>query len=458
MGAHRRRTGRRHPLGRGTPAGRRRTCDRRDERHGPRRGDERRDAHRHLPADAPAHSRRRQRGLRPPPVRARLARRAAGIVRLRAAPAESGLTASTGARRLADTCPLQTPERSGGCVTEFPLLPTSLVGSYPQPEWLIDRAKLAGRFPPRGRAEELWRVEPGLLAEAQDDATVVAVRAQERAGLDIVTDGEIRRESYSNHFATALEGVDVDNPGTALDRSGHPNPVPRVVGPIRRPHPVQVRDLRFLRSLTDRPVKITVPGPFTMSQQAQVEHYADPADAALDYAAAVNAEIQDLFAAGADIVQIDEPYMQARPDAAREYGVAALQRALDGVTGRTAVHICFGYAAIIHERPSGYSFLPELAAVPTRQVSIETGQSGLDLGVLRDLSDKTVILGVIDLSTPEVESVETVARRVRRAFEYLPPEQLVIAPDCGMKYLPRQSAEGKMRAMAGAAALLRKEL
>jgi 5-methyltetrahydropteroyltriglutamate--homocysteine methyltransferase len=219
-----------------------------------------------------------------------------------------------------------------------------------------------------------------------------------------------------------------------------------------------VRDLQFLGSLTDRPVKITVPGPFTMSQQAQIEHYADRADAALDYAAAVNAEIQDLFAAGADIVQIDEPYMQARHDAVREFGVAALQRALDGVTGRTAVHICFGYAAIIHERPSGYSFLTELAAVPTQQVSIETGQSGLDLGVLRDLSDKTVILGVIDLSTPEVESVETVARRVRRAFDYLPPEQLVIAPDCGMKYLPRQSADGKMRAMAGAAALLRKEL
>jgi len=343
-------------------------------------------------------------------------------------------------------------------VIEFPLLPTSLVGSYPQPEWLIDRAKLAGRFPPRVRAKELWRVEPDLLAEAQDDATVLAIRAQERAGLDILTDGEIRRESYSNHFATALDGVDVDNPGTALDRSGHPNPVPRVVGPIRRPHPVQVRDLQFLRANTDRPVKITVPGPFTMSQQAQVEHYADAGEAAMDYAAAVNAEIKDLFAAGADIVQIDEPYMQARPDAARAYGVEALQRALDGVAGRTAVHICFGYAAIIHERPSGYSFLSELADVPAQMVSIETAQSGLDLGVLRDLSDKTVILGVIDLSTPDVEPVETVAGRVRRAYEYKPPEQLVIATDCGMKYLPRQSAEGKMQAMAGAAALLRKEL
>jgi 5-methyltetrahydropteroyltriglutamate--homocysteine methyltransferase len=345
-----------------------------------------------------------------------------------------------------------------GRVTELPLLPTSLVGSYPQPDWLIDRAKLAGRFPPRVRAKELWRVDPDLLAQAQDDATVLAIRAQERAGLDMVTDGEIRRESYSNHFATALEGVDIDNPGTALDRSGHPNPVPRVVGPVRRPHPVQVRDLQFLLAQTDRPVKMTVPGPFTMSQQAQIEYYADPADAAMDYAAAVNAEIKDLFAAGADLVQIDEPYMQARPDAARAYGVAALQRALERVTGTTAVHICFGYAAIIHERPSGYSFLPELAEVPAQLVSIETAQSGLDLGVLRDLSDKTVMLGSIDLSTPEVESAETVAGRVRRAFEYLPPEQLVIAPDCGMKYLPRESADGKMRAMAGAAALLREEL
>jgi 5-methyltetrahydropteroyltriglutamate--homocysteine methyltransferase len=343
-------------------------------------------------------------------------------------------------------------------VTELPLLPTSLVGSYPQPEWLLDRAKLAGRFPPRVRAKELWRVEPERLAEAQDDATLLAIRAQERAGLDLLTDGEIRRESYSNHFATALEGVDVDNPGTALDRSGHPNPVPRVVGPISRLHPVQVRDLEFLRAHTDRPVKITVPGPFTMSQQAQIEHYADPAEAAMAYAAAVNEEIRDLFAAGADVVQIDEPYMQARPDAAREYGVAALQRALQDVTGRTAVHICFGYAAIIHERPSGYSFLPELADVPVQQVSIETAQSGLDLGVLRDLSDKTVILGVVDLSTPEVEIAETVADRVRRAFAYLPPEQVVIAPDCGMKYLSRDSADGKMRAMAGAAALLREEL
>jgi 5-methyltetrahydropteroyltriglutamate--homocysteine methyltransferase len=340
----------------------------------------------------------------------------------------------------------------------LPLLPTSLVGSYAQPEWLIDRAKLAGRFPPRVRAKELWRVEPELLAEAQDDATELAIRAQERAGLDLLTDGEIRRESYSNHFATALDGVDVDNPGTALDRSGHPNPVPRITGPIHRPRPVQVRDLEFLRAHTDRPIKITVPGPFTMSQQAQNDHYPDLESAAMGYAAAVNAEVKDLFAAGADVVQIDEPYMQARPDAARAYGLAALNAALDGVTGTTAVHICFGYAAIIHERPEGYSFLPELAGSPVQQVSIETAQSGLDLGVLADLTGKTVILGVIDLSTPQVETPEVVADRVRRAFRYLPPEQLVIAPDCGMKYLPRDAAEGKMRAMAGAAALLRAEL
>jgi 5-methyltetrahydropteroyltriglutamate--homocysteine methyltransferase len=340
----------------------------------------------------------------------------------------------------------------------LPVFPTSLVGSYAQPEWLIDRTKLAGRFPPRVRAKELWRVEPQFLAQAQDDATELAIRAQERAGLDLVTDGEIRRESYSNHFATALEGIDIDQPGTALDRSGHPNPVPRIVGPISRPRPVQVGDLQFLRAHTDRPVKMTVPGPFTMSQQAQNDHYPDVESAAMGYAAAVNAEVKDLFAAGADIVQLDEPYLQARPDAARAYGLAALTAALGGVTGTTAVHLCFGYAAIIHERPSGYSFLPELAACPVDQISIETGQSGLDLGVLADLADKTSILGVIDLSVAEVESVEVVAERVRRAFPYLPPTQLVVAPDCGMKYLPRESAEGKMRAMAGAAARLRSEL
>ncbi len=284
------------------------------------------------------------------------------------------------------------------------LLPTSLVGSYAQPEWLIDRAKLAGRFPPRVRAKELWRVDPAYLEQAQDDATLLAIRAQEEAGIDIVTDGEMRRESYSNHFATALDGVDIDHPGTALDRSGHPNPVPRIAGPIERTRPIEVDDVRFLRSHTDHPIKMTVPGPFTMSQQAQNDYYPDLESAAMAYAAAVNAEIKDLHAAGADIVQIDEPYMQARPDAARDYGLAALQAALDGVTGTTAVHICFGYAAIIHERPEGYSFLPELAGCSADQISIETAQSGLDLGVLADLAGKTIILGVIDLSDHEVET------------------------------------------------------
>jgi 5-methyltetrahydropteroyltriglutamate--homocysteine methyltransferase len=340
----------------------------------------------------------------------------------------------------------------------LPILPTSLVGSYAQPDWLIDRAKLAGRFPPRVRAKELWRVQPEHLEQAQDDATVLAIRAQERAGLDIITDGEMRRESYSNHFATALEGVDIDHPGTALDRSGHPNPVPRIAGPIVRPHPVGVRDVQFLKANTDRPVKMTVPGPFTMSQQAQNDHYPDLASAALAYAAAVNAEIRDLHAAGADLVQIDEPYLQARPEAAREYGLDALNVALEGVTGTTAVHVCFGYAAIIHERPAGYSFLPELAGCSADQISIETAQSGLDLGVLKELSDKTIILGVIDLSDPEVEPAELVADRVRRAFPYVSPDRITIATDCGMKYLPRASAEGKMRAMAGAASILRAEL
>jgi 5-methyltetrahydropteroyltriglutamate--homocysteine methyltransferase len=338
------------------------------------------------------------------------------------------------------------------------LFPTSLVGSYAQPDWLIDRAKLAGRFPPRVRAKELWRVAPEWLEQAQDDATILAIRDQERAGLDIITDGEARRESYSNRFATALEGVDIENPGTALDRSGHPNPVPRVVGKIRRKHPVQVRDLEFLLANTDRPVKITVPGPFTMSQQAQNDAYETEEALALDYAAAVNEEIRDLFAAGAHVVQIDEPYMQARPEKARQFGVTALSRALDGVTGTTAVHICFGYAAIIHERPSGYSFLPELAAVPTDQVSIETAQSNLDTSVLTSLPGKTIILGVLDLSTHEVESAETVAARIERALPHVPAERIIAAPDCGLKYLPRAVAFGKMSAMVAGAALARDRL
>jgi len=337
------------------------------------------------------------------------------------------------------------------------LFPTTLVGSYPQPEWLIDRKKLAGRFPPRVRAKELWRIPPERLAEAQDDATVLAIRAQEEAGLDIITDGEIRRESYSNRFATALEGVDIDNPGSALDRSGHPNPVPRVVGKIRRKHPVEVQDLLFLKKNTNKQVKITVPGPFTMSQQAQNDFYKSEEEAAMDYAAAVNAEIKDLFAAGADIVQVDEPYMQARPEKARQFGLKALNRALENVSGETAVHICFGYAAIIHQRPSGYSFLPELAGCSCRQVSIETAQSGLDCSVLTSLPSKKIMVGCIDLSDMSVETPQKVAERVRKALKHVKPENVILAPDCGMKYLPREVAFGKLKAMVEGARLLRGE-
>jgi 5-methyltetrahydropteroyltriglutamate--homocysteine methyltransferase len=337
------------------------------------------------------------------------------------------------------------------------LFPTTLVGSYPQPEWLIDRQKLAGRFPPRVRAKELWRVPAAYLAEAQDDATLLAIRAQEQAGLDIITDGEIRRESYSNRFATALEGVDIDNPGTALDRSGHPNPVPRIVGKIRRKHAVEVDDLRFLKRHTTRQTKITVPGPFTMSQQAQNDYYKSPEEAAMDYAVAVNEEIRDLFAAGADVVQIDEPYMQARPDKAREYGLKALNRALDGIKGMTAVHICFGYAAIIHARPSGYSFLPELAGSPVKQISIETAQSNLDTAVLAKLPGKKIMVGCIDLSDMNVETPQKVAERLRKALKYVKPEDVIVAPDCGMKYLPREVADAKMRAMVEGAKLVRAE-
>ena len=340
----------------------------------------------------------------------------------------------------------------------MPLFPTTLVGSYPQPDWLIDRAKLAGRFPPRVRAKELWRIPEPWLTEAQNDATVLAIRAQEDAGLDIVTDGEIRRESYSNRFATALDGVDLDNPGTALDRSGHPNPVPRIVGKIRRRHAVEVDDLTFLKAHTTRKTKITVPGPFTMSQQAQNDFYKSDEEAAMDYAEAVNAEIKDLFAAGADVVQIDEPYMQARPEKARQYGLQALNRALDGVTGTTCVHICFGYAAIIHQRPSGYSFLPELAQCTCKQVSIETAQSNLDCGVLRDLPGKQILLGTIDLSDMNVEQPETVAERIRRALAFTAPENIVVSTDCGMKYLPRDVAFGKLRALVRGAEIMRREL
>ncbi len=338
------------------------------------------------------------------------------------------------------------------------LLPTSLVGSYPQPDWLIDRDKLAGRFPPRVRAKELWRVSPEYLDQAQDDATILAIRAQEEAGLDIITDGEMRRESYSNRFATALDGVDLDNPGSALDRSGHPNPVPRVVGRIRRRHPVEVRDVQFLRANTDRMIKITVPGPFTMAQQAQNDFYKSEEEMAMDYAEAVNAEIRDLFAAGADVVQIDEPYMQARPEKAREYGLRVVNRALEGIEGRTALHICFGYAAVIHARPAGYSFLPELCNCHVRQISIETAQSSLDTSVLEKLRGKTIILGVLDLSDMAVEAPDTIAGRIRRALPHVDADKVIVAPDCGLKYLPRDVALGKMRAMVEGAAIVRSEL
>ena len=340
---------------------------------------------------------------------------------------------------------------------ELPLFPCTIVGSYPQPEWLIDRQKLSKQFPPRTRAAELWRIDPAYLAEAQDDATRLAIRDQERAGLDIVSDGEIRRESYSNHFATALEGIDLEKPGRALDRSGEPVFVPRITGPIRRRHPVGVGNLKFLRENTSLRIKFTVPGPFTMTQQAQNDFYQTEAEAALAYAAAVNEEVRDLFAAGADIVQLDEPYMQARPEKAREYGLAALDRALDGIMGKTCVHICFGYAALIHERPEGYSFLPELAKAPCRQVSIETGQSSLDCSVLESLPGKDILLGVLDLSTNDVESVATIKDRVRRGLEHAPAERIILAPDCGMKYLSREAAFGKLAAMVRAAEELRRE-
>ena len=337
------------------------------------------------------------------------------------------------------------------------LLPTTVVGSYPQPDWLIDREKLAGHAPPRVRARELWRVAPEFLRQAQDDATLLAIREQERAGLDIVTDGEIRRESYSNRFATALEGIDLDNPAMVPGRSGRLNAVPRIVGKIRRKHPVEVRDAQFLRAHTDRLVKITVPGPFTMTQQAQNEFYPTEEAAALDYAAAVNEEIKDLFAAGADIVQIDEPYMQAQPEKAREYGLTALNRALDGVAGAgiTAVHLCFGYAAMVEGKPSQYAFLEELAACSAQQISIETAQPSLDCSVLAKLPNKKIILGVLDLSTDTVETPEIVAERIRRALPFVSAERLIVAPDCGMKYLPRDVAFGKLQAMVEGTRLMR---
>ena len=338
------------------------------------------------------------------------------------------------------------------------LIPTTVVGSYPQPEWLVDRESLRNRLPPRVRVRELWRIPEPFLEQAQDDATLVAIRDMERAGVDIITDGEIRRESYSNRFATALEGLDLDNPGTALDRTGHPNPVPRVVGPIRRTRPVEVRDLEFLRRNTDHRVKITVPGPFTVTQQAQNDYYPDDRALALDLAAAINEEIKDLFAAGADVVQIDEPYLQARPEKARAYGVEVINRALEGVQGVTALHMCFGYAAVVHDRPGQYAFLPELSECVVQQISIETAQPNLDLSALSALPNKTIILGVLNLGDNRVETAQEVADRLRTALRYVDPERLIAAPDCGMKYLPRDVAFGKLQAMVAGAAIVRQEL
>ncbi len=338
------------------------------------------------------------------------------------------------------------------------LLPTTVVGSYPQPDWLIDRDNLKSRFPPRVRVQALWRVAHPYLEQAQDDATLLAIQDMERAGIDIITDGEMRRESYSNRFATELSGVDIDDPGTALDRTGHPNPVPRVSGPVKRLRPVEVRDVQFLRRNTGRRIKITLPGPFTMAQQAQNDHYADEEALILDYAAAVNAEARDLKAAGADVIQLDEPYLQARPEKAQRFGVKAINRALEGVPGPRAVHLCFGYAHVVHERPSGYSFLPELAGCAAEQISIEAAQPNLDLSVLAALQGKTIILGCISMGDPQAETPQQVAERIRRAFKHVPPERIIPAPDCGMKYIARDLAFAKLKALAEGAALVRQEL
>ena len=335
---------------------------------------------------------------------------------------------------------------------------TTVVGSYPQPDWLIDRDRLGDRLPPRVRARELWRVPPRLLEEAQDDATRLAVRDMELAGVDVITDGEMRRESYSNRFATALDGVDLDDPGVAFDRTGHQNPVPRVVGPIRRPRPVEVRDVAFLRSITGRRIKITVPGPFTMTQQAQNDHYPDERSLALAYAAAVNDELRDLKAAGADVVQIDEPYLQARPSAARAYAVEAINRALVGVHGDTVLHTCFGYAHVVKDKPKGYPFLGELDDCVATHLSLEAAQPRLDAEALRAVGDKIIVIGVVDLDDSAVETRDVVADRIRRALRVVPPERLVVAPDCGMKYLPRERAFRKLEAMVAGAQLVRAEL
>ncbi len=337
------------------------------------------------------------------------------------------------------------------------MIETTVVGSYPQPGWLIDRDKLGSKVP-RVRAPEIWRIAKEFLEEAQDDATRLAIADQERAGLDIITDGEMRRESYSNRFATALEGVDIVNPGTTINRTGARSVVPRIAGEIKRRHPVEVRDVQFLRANTEKRIKITLPGPFTMTQQAQDDHYKDEEALAMAFAAAVNEEIKDLKRAGADVIQIDEPWLQARADRAARYGVKAINRALEGIEGTTVVHLCFGYAAAVKEKPSGYSFLGQLAETRASQISIEAAQPKLDLSIVKALAPKSVMVGVIDLGTNAVETPEQVAERIRAALKFIAPEKLVVAPDCGMKYLPREAAFGKLVSLAKGAAIVRREL
>ena len=337
------------------------------------------------------------------------------------------------------------------------ILPTTVVGSYPQPGWLIDRDKLGSKVP-RLRAPEIWRVEAALLEEAQDDATLLAIRDMERAGIDIITDGEMRRESYSNRFATSLDGVDLRNPGTTINRTGARAMVPRIRGPIVRSRPIEVRDVQFLRANTDRTIKITLPGPFTMSRQAKNEFYRDEEELVMDYAAAVNAEIRDLKAAGADVIQLDEPWLQARPEEARRLALPAIDRAFEGIPGPTALHLCFGYAYVASNKPNAYSFLPDLTGTVVKQISIEAAQPNLDLAALDELGDKTVIFGVISMGDPEPETPETVAARIRAALAHLPPERLIPAPDCGMKYIPREVAFAKLKALAEGAAIVRREL
>jgi 5-methyltetrahydropteroyltriglutamate--homocysteine methyltransferase len=343
-------------------------------------------------------------------------------------------------------------------MTKESLLQTTVVGSYPQPDWLVDRAMLS-KIVPRTRYKELWRVEEPYLEQAQDDATLLAIRDMERAGIDIVTDGEIRRESYSNRFATALEGVDDERPFELVNVSGNKTPVPRVVGKIRRTRPIELRDMQFLRANTTKLAKITLPGPFTMGQQVKNEFYKDAEEMCMDYAAAVNAEAHELVKAGADVIQLDEPWLRNNPEEAKRYAVKAINRALEGITVPTVVHLCFGYAAVVTGlKPTGYSFLPQLSDTIAQQISIESAQPKIDLGVLKDLAPKKVMLGVIDLSDPTIETPQKVAERIRAGLKHMSPDRLLPAPDCGMKYLPRATAFGKLKALAEGAAIVRREL